>query len=54
MALVMLCNLEVITHLVVLAMLLKPSNFNASNGTSNALEPRSYKASSSTSDAFET
>jgi len=54
MALIMLCNLEVITHLVVLVMLLKPRNDNAPNGTSNALEPRSCNASSGTSDAFET
>ena len=49
----MLWNLEVIKHLVVLVMLLKPSNYNASNGTSNALEPRSFNASSGTSDASE-
>jgi len=54
MTLVMLWNLEVIMRLVVLVMLLKPRNCNASNGTSNALEPRSYNASSGTSDAFET
>jgi len=50
----MLCNLEVVTHLVVLVMLLKPRNCKASNGTTNGLEPRSYNASSGTSDAFET
>jgi hypothetical protein len=50
----MLWNLEVIMHLVVLVMLLKPSIYNASNGTSNALGPRSYNASSGTSIAFET
>ena len=49
----MLCNLEVITHLVVLVMLLKPRNDNAPNGTSNALEPRNYNASNGTTAAFE-
>jgi hypothetical protein len=48
----MLWDLEVITHLVVLVLLLKPSIHNASNGTSNALEPRSYNAFSGISDAF--
>jgi hypothetical protein len=37
MALVMVCNLEVVKHLVVLVVLLKSRNYNASNDTSNAL-----------------
>lgn len=54
MVLLMFWNLEVITHLVVLMMLLKSRSYKASNGASNALEPRSYKGSSGTTDAFET
>jgi len=38
---------------VVLVMLLKSRNCNASNGTSNALEPRNYNASNGTTAAFE-
>jgi len=53
-ALLMLRNLEIIMHLLVLVILLKSRNYNASNGASNALEPRSYNASSRISDAVET
>ena len=52
MALVMLWNLEVITHLVVLVTLLKSRNYDASSGTSDVLKPRTYNTSSSTSDAL--
>jgi len=50
----MLWNLEVITHLVVLVMLMKSRNYNASNGASNAVEATSYNLPSRISDAFET